>query len=100
MLGLNEEAYVEVEVGRLAATGRNPVHVDVEDGVIERPHVESGLLARFPQRDRKGVGISVAVTSGLQPARRGAVSFWPRKLSAARGSSTNSAARLSCSCSM
>ena len=68
VLGLNEEAYVEVEVGRLAATDRNPVHVDVEDGVAERPHVESGLLARFPQRDRKGIGVSVAVTTGLQPA--------------------------------
>ena len=52
VLGLNEEAYVEVEVGRLAATGRNPVDVEVGDGVVERPHVESGLLARFPQGDR------------------------------------------------
>ena len=42
VLGLHEEAYVEVQVGRLAATGRNPVHVDVEDDVVERPHVESG----------------------------------------------------------
>ena len=68
VLGLNEEAYIEVEVGRLAATGRNPVHVDVEHGVVERPHLESGLLARFPQRDREGIGISVAVPTGLQPA--------------------------------
>ena len=68
VLGLHEEAYVEVQVVRLAATGRNPVHVDVEDGVVERPHVESGFLARFPQRDRKGIGVSVAVTTGLQPA--------------------------------
>ena len=68
VLGLNEETYVEVEVGRLAATGRNPVHVDVEDGVVERPQVESGLLARFAQRDCEGIGVSVAVTTGLQPA--------------------------------
>ena len=68
MLGLNDEAYVEVEVGRLAAVGRDIVHVDVEDGVVERAHVESGFLARFPQRDCKGVGVSVAVTAGLQPA--------------------------------
>ena len=66
--GLNEEAYVEVQVGRLAVTGRNPVHVDVEDGVVERPHVESGFFARLAQRDRKGIGVSVAVTPGLQPA--------------------------------
>ena len=45
------------------------MHIDVEDGVVERPHVESGLLARFAQRDREGIGISVAVTPGLQPAR-------------------------------
>ena len=32
--------------------------------------------------------------------QRGAVSFWPRKFSTACASSTNSAARLSCSCSM
>ena len=68
VLGLNEEAYVEVEVGRLAATSRNPVHVEVEDGVVERPHVESGLLARFSQSDREGIGVFVAVTTGLQPA--------------------------------
>ena len=68
VLGLNEEPYVEVQVRRFAATGRNPVHVDVEDGVVERPHVESGFLARFAQRDREGIGISVAVTTGLQPA--------------------------------
>ena len=68
VLGLNEEAYVEVQVGWLAATGRNPVHVDVEDGVVERPHVESGLLSRFAQCDRKGIGVSVAVTTWLEPA--------------------------------
>ena len=66
--GLNEEAYVEVQVGRLTATGRNPVHVDVEDGVVERPHVEPGFFARLAQRDRKGIGVSVAVTPGLEPA--------------------------------
>ena len=32
------------------------------------PHVESGFLARFPQRDGEGIGVSVAVTAGLQPA--------------------------------
>ena len=48
VLGLNEEAYVEVNVGRLVATGRNPVHIDVEDGVVERSHVEAGFLVRFP----------------------------------------------------
>ena len=69
VLGLHEEAYIEVQVGRLAAPGRNPVHVDVEDSVVERPHVESGLLARFAQRDREGIGVSVAVTTGLQRAR-------------------------------
>ena len=68
VLGLNEEAHVEVQLGRLAAPGRNPVHVDVEDGVVERPHVESGLLARFPQCDREAIVVSVAVTTGLQPA--------------------------------
>ena len=68
VLGLNEEAYVEVQVGGLAAAGRNRMHVDVEDGVVERPHVESGFLARFPQRNRKSIGISVAVAAGLQPA--------------------------------
>ena len=73
VLGLNEEAYVEVAVGRLAAKGRNPVHVDVEDGVVERPHVESGFFACFPQRDREGIGVSVAVTTGLQPASELAV---------------------------
>ena len=69
VLGLNEEAYVEVQVGRLTAAGRNPVHVDVEDGLVERPHVEPGFFARLAQRDREGIGISVAVTPGLQPAR-------------------------------
>ena len=68
VLGLNEEAYVEVQVRWLAATGRNPVQVDVEDGVVERPHVEPGFFARFAQCDRKGIGVSVAVTTGLQPA--------------------------------
>ena len=68
VLGLHEEAHVEVQVGSLAATGRNPVHVDVEDGVVERPHVESAFFARLAQRDRKGIGVSVAVTTGLQPA--------------------------------
>lgn len=66
--GLNEEAYVEVQVGRLAPAGRNPVHVDVEDGLVERPHIESGFLARFAQCNREGIGVSVAVTTGLRPA--------------------------------
>ena len=44
------------------------MYVDVEDGVVERPHIESGFLARFAQGDRKGIGVSVAVTPGLQPA--------------------------------
>ena len=39
------------------------MHVDVEDGVVERPHVESGFLARPAQCDRKGIGVSVAVTT-------------------------------------
>ena len=68
VLGLNEEAHVEVEVGRLAATRRNPVHVDVEDGVVERSHVEPGFFARLAQCDRNGIGVSVAVTTGVQPA--------------------------------
>ena len=44
------------------------MHVDVEDGVVARPHFQSGFLARFAQRDREGIGVSVAVTTGLQPS--------------------------------
>ena len=44
------------------------MHVDVEDGVVERPHFQSGFFARFAKCDRKGIGVSVAVTTGLQPA--------------------------------
>ena len=75
VLGLNEEAYVEVEVGRLAATGRNPVHVEVEDGVVERPHVESELLARCPQRDRGGTRAPRRVRFRARSLRRGASPF-------------------------
>ena len=66
VFGLNEEAHVEVQVGRLAATGRNPVYVDVEDGVVKRPHVESGFLARFAQCDREGT-----IAPGERNRRRG-----------------------------
>ena len=47
--------------------GRNPVYVDVEDGVVKRSHVEPGFFARLAQCDRKGIGVSVAVTTRLQP---------------------------------
>ena len=57
-----------MEVCWLAAKGRNRVHVDVEDGVVERPYLEPGFLAGFAQRDREGIGVSVAVAAGLQPA--------------------------------
>ena len=43
------------------------MHVDVKDGVVERPHVESGFFACLAQRDHKGIGVSVAVTTRLQP---------------------------------
>ena len=61
-------AHVAMVEARVAEPGEHPVHVDVEDGVVERPHVESGLLARFPQCDREAIVVSVAVTTGLQPA--------------------------------
>ncbi len=54
-------------VGKLATTGRNRVHVEVEDGLVEGPHAEPGFLARLAQGYRKGVGVAVAVTPGLQP---------------------------------
>ena len=88
VLGLDEETDVEVQVGRLVAAGRNPVHVDVEDGVVERPHVESGFLARFAQRDREGTSAAPAEMSSISLKSMYTLSFRSRLLCCLISSST------------
>lgn len=70
--GDDEEPGVEVEVRRL---GRWTDLVDVEiDGHGSHPQAaETGLLGRLPERDRRQVGVAVAVPAGLQPTLQLAV---------------------------
>ena len=55
-------------VGGFAATSRDEVDVEVEDRLVEHPHIESGFLPCFAQGHLEGAGGSVAMSAGLQPS--------------------------------
>ena len=90
------------ELNQYLVEGSGPAVVD-EPGDGHRLTSEHRQIADLPLVHGHG-DVSPAVYRAARgqsgKRQRGAVSFWPRKRSTARASSTNSAARLSCSCSM
>ncbi len=66
-LGENEEADIEMEMGRFAGSGRDLVDIQIDGGLVHGKTRQASFFAGLPQSDGAEVTDAVGMPTGLQP---------------------------------